>query len=254
MSSTMLKRIIPSLLLRGGRLVKGSAFADHRDAGSPSTTARVHDAQGADELILLDIDASRERREPDFTSFAAVARACFMPLTVGGGIRSAEIAHRCLASGADKLCLTSTAVDEPALIAALARIFGSQAIVLGIDVVRTEAGRFLYDHRTGRPLEKPAWDDWLRRGVGEGAGEVRLLAVDREGRRTGLDTDLLAEASTRVDVPIILEGGAGTLAHVAAALRDGAEAVALGTMLVFSDNNIHKVKSFLHNAGLGMRL
>lgn len=250
----MLKRIIPSLLLRGGRLVKGAAFADHRDAGSPSTTARVHDAQGADELVLLDIDASRQGRDPDFASFAAVARACFMPLTVGGGIRSVNTAHRCLAAGADKLCLTTSALDEPRRIGELARIFGAQAVVLGVDVVRTQAGRFLYDHRSHRPLAAPGWDEWLRRGVGEGAGEVRLLAVDREGRRTGLDTDLLAEASARVDVPIILEGGAGTLDHVATALRAGADAVALGTMLVFSDNNLHKVKSFLRNAGLEMRL
>ncbi|MCC6642213.1 MAG: nitronate monooxygenase [Deltaproteobacteria bacterium] len=250
----MLKRIIPSLLLRGGRLVKGAAFADHRDAGSPSTTARVHDAQGADELILLDIDASREQRDPDFASFAAVARACFMPLTVGGGIRSVDTAHRCLAAGADKLCLTTSAHDAPRRIGELAHIFGAQAIVLGVDVVRTPAGRFLYDHRSHRPLEAPAWDEWLRRGVGEGAGEVRLLTVDREGRRTGLDTELLAEASERVDVPIILEGGAGTLDQVATAFRAGAEAIALGTMLVFSDNNIHKVKSFLRNAGLELRL
>lgn len=250
----MLKRIIPSLLLRGGRLVKGAAFADHRDAGSPSTTARVHDAQGADELVLLDIDASREGRDPDFASFAAVARACFMPLTVGGGIASLGVAHRCLEAGADKLCLTSTALASPSLIGQLAHVFGAQAVVLGVDVVRTPAGRFVYDHRTHRPLDSPSWDEWLRRGVGEGAGEVRLLAVDREGRRTGFDVDLLAEASACVDVPIILEGGAGSLEHVAAALRAGAEAVALGTMLVFSDNNIHKVKSFLRNAGLEMRL
>ncbi len=250
----MLKRIIPSLLLRDGRLVKGTAFAGHRDAGSPSTTARVHDAQGADELVLLDIDASRKGRDPDFASFAAVARACFMPLTVGGGIRSVDTAHRCLEAGADKLCLTTSALDEPRRIGELARIFGAQAVVLGVDVVQTPAGRFLYDHRSHRPLEAPGWDEWLCRGVGEGAGEVRLLAVDREGQRTGLDTDLLAEASARGDVPIILEGGAGTLDHFATALRAGADAVALGTMLVFSDNNIHKVKSFLRNAGLEMRL
>jgi cyclase len=250
----MLKRIIPSLLLRGGRLVKGVAYADHRDAGRPDTTARAHNAQGADELLLLDIDAGRERREPDYASIAAVARACFMPLTVGGGIRTLEAAQRCMNAGADKICLTTTALDDPALIGHLAHVFGAQAIVIGIDVVATSAGPRLYDHRSGKAISGIAWDDWLKRAVGEGAGEVRLMAVDREGGRCGLDNALLAEASALVDVPIILEGGAGSLDQVAAAMKGGADAVALGTMLVFSDNNIFKVKSFLKNAGLEMRL
>jgi len=250
----MLRRIIPSLLLRSGRLVKGVSYANHRDAGNPSTTARAHNAQGADELLLLDIDASREGRPPDFAAFTAVARACLMPLTVGGGIRTLETAHRCFDSGADKLCLTSTALDDPRLIGNLARVFGAQAIMLGLDVLTTEAGRFLYDHRTCHPIPALAWGEWLQRGVAEGAGEVRLMAVDREGRRTGFDTDLFAEASALVDVPVILEGGAGSLDQIATALEAGADAVALGTMLVFSDNNLHKVKSFLKNAGLEIRL
>jgi len=248
------KRIIPSLLLRKGRLVKGVAYADHRDAGRPETTARVHNAQGADELLLLDIDAGREGREPDFATVAAVARSCLMPLTVGGGIRTLETAHRCMEAGADKICLTSTALDDPGLIGRLAQIFGAQAIVLGIDVITTARGRRLYDHRTRGPVEGIAWDEWLKRGVGEGAGEVRVMAVDREGTRTGLDTALLADASALVEVPVIIEGGAGSLDQVAAAMRAGADAIALGTMLVFSDNNIHKVKSFLRNAGLAVRL
>jgi cyclase len=250
----MLKRVIPSMLLRRGRLVKGVAYSQHRDAGRPDTTARAHDAQGADELLLLDIDAAREQREPDYSSVAAVARACFMPLTVGGGIRTVDIAHHCMNAGADKICLTTTALDDPALIGRLAKVFGAQAIVIGVDVVATAAGRRLYDHRCDRTVNGIAWDDWLKRAVGEGAGEVRLMAVDLEGRRGGLDTGLLAEASRLVDVPIILEGGAGSLDQVAAAMKAGADAIALGTMLVFSDNNIFKVKSFLKNAGLEIRL
>jgi cyclase len=250
----MLKRIIPSLLLRGGRLVKGVAYAEHRDAGRPDTTARAHNAQGADELLLLDIDAGRERREPDYASIAAVARSCFMPLTVGGGIRTLEVAQRCINAGADKICLTTTALDDPNLIGRLAQVFGAQAIVVGLDVIATRAGRRLYDHRSAGTVNGIGWHDWIKRAVGEGAGEVRLMAVDREGRRGGLDIDLLAEASALVDVPIILEGGAGSLDQVAAAMKAGADAVALGTMLVFSDNNLFKVKSFLKNAGLEMRL
>src|SRR5262249_28798040 len=129
-SSAVLKRIIPSLLLRKGRLVKGVAFNEDRDAGRPDTTARAHNAQGADELMLFDIDASRERRDPDFASIAAVARVCFMPLTVGGGIRTLDIAHRCMGAGADKICVTTTALDNPTLIGRLAHVFGAQAIVL----------------------------------------------------------------------------------------------------------------------------
>ncbi len=250
----MLKRIIPSLLLRGGRLVKGVNYADHRDAGRPDTTARAHNAQGADELLLIDIDASREKREPDFVSVAAVARACFMPLTVGGNIASVETAQRCMNAGADKICVTTTALDDPGLIGKLAHVFGAQAIVIGIDVTTAAAGRRLYDHRTGKAVPGLVWKEWLKRAVGEGAGEVRLMAVDREGTRTGLDMALLEEASGLVEVPIILEGGAGSLDQVADAMRKGADAVALGTMLVFSDNNIFKVKSFLKNAGLEMRL
>jgi cyclase len=250
----VLKRIIPSLLLRGGRLVKGVSYADHRDAGRPDTTARAHNAQGADELLLIDIDASREAREPDLASVAAVAQACYMPLTVGGNIRSVEVAQHCMHAGADKICVTTTALDDPRLIGRLARVFGAQAIVIGIDVVTHAGKRRLYDHRTGRTVEGLDWSEWLRRAVGEGAGEVRLMAVDREGTRSGLDMVLWEDASRQVDVPIIIEGGAGSLDQVADAMRAGADAVALGTMLVFSDNNIFKVKSFLKNAGLEMRL
>jgi cyclase len=251
----VLKRIIPSLLLRGGRLVKGVTYDDHRDAGRPETTARVHNAQGADELLLIDIDASREKREPDLDSVASVARACFMPLTVGGNINSIETAQKCMSAGADKICLTTTALDDPSLIGALAHVFGTQAIVIGVDVTTTPGGgRKLYDYRTGKSIQDIAWTEWLKRAVGEGAGEVRLMSVDREGTRSGLDMALLEEASRLVEVPIILEGGAGSLGQLADAMRAGADAVALGTMLVFSDNNIFKVKSFLKNAGLEMRL
>ena len=250
----MLKRIIPSLLLRGGRLVKGVAYDGHRDAGRPDTTARVHNAQGADELLLLDIDASREQRGPDLAGVAAVAHTCFMPLTVGGGIRSLDIARQCLEAGADKICVTTAALDDPGLIGRLAHVLGAQAVVLGLDVIRTPQGRRLYDHRARRAVEGTSWQDWLKRAAGEGAGEVRLMAVEREGTRAGLDMELLAEASALVEVPLILEGGAGSLDQVAAAMKGGADAVALGTMLVFSDNNIFMVKGFLKNAGLEIRL
>ncbi len=166
----MFKRIIPSLLLRGGRLVKGVSYQEHRDAGRPDTTARAYNAQGADELLLIDIDANRENREPDYASIAAVASVSYMPLCVGGGIRTVEAAQRCMNAGADKVCLTTTARDDPALIGRLAHVFGAQAIVVGIDVIRTPSGYRIYDHRSGKAVPGTAWTEWLKRAVSEGAG------------------------------------------------------------------------------------
>ncbi|MGE4064685.1 MAG: imidazole glycerol phosphate synthase subunit HisF [Rhodospirillaceae bacterium] len=248
------RRVIPSLLLRNGRLVKGVGYAAWRDAGNPATTARVYNAQGADELLLLDIEASRQNRAPDYASVAVVAKECSMPLTVGGGINSVERAHACMEHGADKICVTSTALDRPELIAELAHVFGRQAVVLGIDVTRAGQTRALYDHRTGKPAPARRWQEWMKEGVARGAGEIRLMAVDREGRRTGLDSALLKEAAELVDVPIILEGGAGSLDQLDEAMTAGVEAVALGTLLVFSDNNIIKVKRFLSGAGHAVRI
>jgi cyclase len=246
-------RIIPSLLMRRGRLVKGVRFADHRDAGAPATTARAHSAQGADEIALLDIDARREGRAPDFDVLAAVAREIQVPLTYGGGVDSADIAHRCFEGGADKVCLTSTALDRPALLGEIARRYGEQAVVVGIDVIG-EAGRWrLYDHRTGRPLATPGLRDWARAAVDAGAGELRLVSVEREGSRAGFDVALWNEVRQLVAVPMILEGGAGTLQQVAEAMQAGVDSVGLGTMLVFSDNNLVKVRRYLGGAGIKVR-
>ena len=249
------KRLIPGLLLSEGRLVKGVCFRDLKDAGSPHTTARAYNAQGADELFLLDIKASRECREPDFDTIGRVARESFMPLTVGGGVVSVDVALACMKNGADKVCVTTAALDRPHLIEELSRTFGRQAIVLGVDVMTDSDGsRCLYDHRIASPIDGLDWRAWLRNGVARGAGEVRLMSVGCEGGRQGLDLDLFREARGLVDVPIVLEGGAGTIAHVGAAYGAGVEAVAIGTMLVFADNNIIQVKRHLANENHAMRL
>ena len=248
------RRLIPSLLLRGGRLVKGVRFRDYRDAGQPDTTARAHNAQGADELILLDIDASREGRSTDLETVRKVAAECYMPLTVGGGIRSLDDARACMNAGADKLCVTTTALDEPALITRLARVFGAQAVVLGIDVASDAKTPKLYDHRSERVVPSPHPMDWMRHAVDLGAGEIRLAAVDREGTRSGMDLRLLEGVRNAVNVPVILEGGAGTLDHLGEAMAAGADGVAVGTMLVFSDNNLVKIKRYLAAAGHDMRI
>ncbi|WP_161973866.1 imidazole glycerol phosphate synthase subunit HisF [Hwanghaeella grinnelliae] len=247
-------RIIPSMLLSKNRLVKGTRYAEYRDAGSAKTTARAYNAQGADEIFLLDIDASKENREPDFETIAAAALECFVPLTVGGGISSLDIADRCFKSGADKICLTSTARSNPALIDGIAHRYGSQATVIGIDVWNEDGTYLLYDHLTGRPTRDLSLEDWLDQVIDLGAGELRVMDVSREGTREGLNTDLYDKVRTRVSVPVILEGGAGTLSQVAEALSAGVDAVALGTLLVFSDNNIRKIKHYMRHEKLPVRL
>lgn len=245
------RRLIPSMLLKEGRLVKGTRFRDYRDAGNPKTTARAHNAQGADELVLLDIEAARLGRGPDLPAIRMVAAECFMPLTVGGGIRSVEDARDCMDAGADKISVTSGALDDPDLITRLAKVYGAQAVQLGVDITDDGGTPRLYDHRHEKNLPDPM--DWIRRGVALGAGEVRLTAVHREGTRTGMDLDLLARVQALVNVPVILEGGAGDLEHLGAALKAGADGIAVGTMLVFSDNNLVKIKSFLAAEGHDMR-
>lgn len=233
--------------------MKGVRFAGHRDAGAPATTARAHSAQGADEVALLDIDASREGREPDFAALAEVARETQVPLTYGGGVTSVEVVQRCFEHGADKVCLTGTALDRPELLGDIARRYGEQAVVVGIDVIG-EAGRWrLYDHRSGRPLANPGLREWARTAVESGAGEIRLVSVEREGSRAGLDVDLWNEVRPHVPVPLILEGGAGTLQQLAEAMKQGVDSVGLGTMLVFSDNNLVKVRRYLGGAGIDVR-
>ena len=243
-------RLIPSLLLRRGRLVKGVSYAAHRDAGHPVGTARAHNAQGADELMLIDIDASGEAREPDLDALRAVAAVTFVPLTFGGGIATAATARACIASGADKVMVTAAALDRPALIDELSHTLGIQAVVLGLDLTRDQQGqRRLYDHRRRDVHPGRDWKAWIKEAVDRGAGEIRVMAVDREGRRAGLDLDLHAEIQDLTRVPIILEGGAGTLKHLDDAFAAGIMAAGLGTMLVFSDNNIFKLKQFLGARG-----
>lgn len=233
--------------------MKGEAFHDHRDAGAPGSTARAYNAQGADELIVLDIDASREGRGPHFDAFRAVASEIQIPMTAGGGVRDVETGRQLLDAGADKLCVTTSAHDRPALIGELAQLFGRQAVVLGIDIRCEGKTDSLYDHRTGGALGDGDWLGWMTEGIRQGAGEVRLMIVDREGQRCGLGLEQFDRARKAVNVPIILEGGAGTLDHLTDAMTAGADSLALGTMLVFSDNNLVKLKRVLAQAGFPMR-
>lgn len=251
----MYRRLIPSILLHEGRLVKGRHFTSYKDAGAPATTARAHNAQGADELLVCDIDASKNGTSPDFETLAKIADECFMPLTIFGAVNSVERAEKCMAVGADKIGLTTSALDNPALIGELAMLYGAQAVVLGLDVTKGDDGNYrLFDYRTRKvPLEKSDPFDWAREAIERGCGEIRLMAVDREGGQSGFDLDLYSRLSEVVDVPIILEGGGGSLEHIQKAYESGVEAVSLGAMLVFSDANLVKIQQHMRSHGINMR-
>lgn len=248
------QRLIPCLLLHEGRLVKGHNFRDLRDAGSPRTTARAHNHQGADELLLCDIDASRKSKQPDVEVIRQVATECHMPLCVAGGIRGVAEAAAVMDAGADKICLTTTALDDPEMVSVLAHTYGSQAIVLGVDISKDANGEYrIFDHRTRALLADRDPFEWVSMAVDMGAGEVRLMSVDQEGSLGGYDLDLFAMVRSDVNVPIILEGGAGTLNHVQDAFDAGVDGAGVGSMLVFSDANLVKIKQHLITAGMNIR-
>ena len=217
------RRLIASLLLRDGRLVKGRAFKDHRDAGNPITTVRSLCAQGIDEVMVLDIGETR----PNFDWLEQIAAVCTAPLTWGGGIASDEMAVEMLGRGADKIFIPSHQTD---LCSALCLKMGDQAVVTGIDFT-----------------ERLEWPE-------KHGGELRVVSVESEGKRAGMDLDMIRAFALRYDVPIIAEGGAGTPEHVVAAFEAGASAVGLGAMLIFGDNNILKIKRYMKQRGIEVRL
>ncbi len=246
-------RIIPSLLFAGGRLVKGVRFADWRDAGSPASTIRAHNAQKADELMLLDITATREGRGPDAAVLEPIAVEAELPLAVGGGIRSLEDAAGCFAAGADKVVVGAALRHSPALAGEIAERYGSQAVVACLDVVGNGGSYRLFDYLNGTTLDQD-WLEYAQQLVEAGVGEIRLVRVDREGTRGSLDAEAWHALRKAVKVPIILEGGAADLNSVLAAVSAGVDSIGLGTMLVFSDNNIIQIKRYLKNAGAAVRL
>ena len=230
----MLKhRVIPCLLLRNGGLVKTRRFSDPTYVGDPINAIRIFNDKEADELMVLDITASRDGREPNYALIEQVAGECFMPLCYGGGIRTVEQARRLLALGVEKVCLQTAALADPTLVTRIAERGGSQAVLVSIDVRKNWRGRYkLYAASSGRPLDRP-WLDQLRQLVDAGAGEVLLNAVDRDGMMSGMDLDLIRAASTSIPVPLIAVGGAGSLEHIRQAIDAGASAVAAGAFFVW---------------------
>jgi cyclase len=247
------KRLIPSLLLKNGRCVKTVRFGEFRDVGNPVTAARVYDAQGADELLFLDISASVEGRETLFEIVEAVASSCFMPLTVGGGVRTVEDIRRLLSAGADKVLINTAALKRPAFIEEAATRFGSQCVVAGIDFRRVEDGCAVFG-LSGREAAGREPVAWARELVKHGAGEIFLNSIDRDGTMEGYDVEAIAAVADAVTVPVIAAGGAGTLHDLVACINVGhASAVSVASVFHFTDQNVIKAKAFMRHAGVDVR-
>lgn len=246
-------RVIPCLDVRDGRVVKGVRFVDIRDAGDPVEAARRYEAEGADELCLLDITASHERRQATLDVVTAVAEELTIPLTVGGGVGGVGDFYGLLRAGADKVSVNSMALGRPELVSELAGRFGSQCVVLAVDAKRSGGGWNAYTHGGRRDTGRDAVE-WIAEAVGLGAGEVLLTSMDADGTRDGYDLGLLRAVSSAVDVPLIASGGAGELGHFAEALRAGADAALAASVFHDGDFSVSMVKKTLKKGGIESRL
>ena len=251
----MLKvRIIPCLDVMNGRSVKGVQFVDLRDAGDPVEQARVYDSAGADELTFLDITASHENRDTIFEVVARTAEQCFMPLTVGGGVRTVEDIRKLLLAGADKVSINSGAVNRPDFVREAAQKYGDQCIVVSIDARQVTPGKwevFTHGGRKGTGLDAV---EWARRMTDHGAGEILLTSMDRDGTKSGFDLELTRAVSDAVTVPVIASGGVGTLDHLVDGVKKGgASAVLAASIFHFGEFTIAQAKEHLARGGVAIR-
>ena len=251
----MLKtRIIPCLDVKDGRVVKGINFVDLVDAGDPVEQAKVYDAQGADELCFLDITASSDNRNIILDVVKKTANKCFMPLTVGGGVRSILDIRNLLLAGADKVGINTSAISSPELIQEGANKFGSQCIVVAIDAKKVKDKWMVYSHG-GRKETGLDAVEWAKFVVGKGAGELLLTSMDRDGTGKGFDLDLLKEITSTVTVPVIASGGVGTLDHLVEGVKKGgASAVLAASIFHFGKFKIKDARKAMTDAGLNTRL
>jgi cyclase len=229
----LFNRVIPCLLLQDAGLVKTTKFGQPRYVGDPINAIRIFNEKSVDELVFLDITASRTGAEPNYDLIARIAGECFMPLCYGGGIRTLEQARRIVASGVEKIAVNSTAIDRPQLLSELSQELGASSVVVAIDVKRDLFGRNRVYHPGQRRLTKLDPIQHAKAGVAAGAGEVFLNNVDRDGQRSGFDTALIAKVSAAVNVPVIACGGAANLADMRTAVDAGASAAAAGSIFVF---------------------
>ena len=252
------KRLVPCLDVHAGRVVKGVRFVDLRDAGDPVEAAKAYDAQGADELVFLDIGASHEDRAIMLDVVRRTAEGIYMPLTVGGGVRSLEDIRTLLRAGADKVSLNTAALARPALISEAARAFGSQCIVVAIDAKREPSGAgerwSVYTHGGRRPDGRDAVE-WAREVETQGAGEILLTSMDRDGTGEGYDLSLTRAVSEAVSVPVIASGGAGTLEHLLEGVTaGGADAVLVASIFHFGRYGVGEAKAYLRERGVPVRI
>ena len=249
----LLRRVIPCLDVDKGRVVKGTNFVDIRDAGDPVELAERYEAEGADELVFLDITASHEKRD----TVVELARRCadnvFIPFTIGGGVRSAADAQAVLDAGADKVSVNSAAVRRPELLGEMAEVFGAQCVVLAIDAKRVGDGYevFLDGGRSATGLDAVAW---AREGAERGAGEILLTSMDRDGTEDGYELGLTRTVADAVDIPVIASGGAGELSHLVDAIEDGgADAVLCASIFHYGTYRVAEAKAAMHAAGIPVR-
>ncbi|MFI1828679.1 imidazole glycerol phosphate synthase subunit HisF [Streptomyces sp. NPDC020412] len=246
-------RVIPCLDVDAGRVVKGVNFQNLRDAGDPVEMAKLYDAEGADELTFLDITASSGNRETTYDVVRRTAEQVFIPLTVGGGVRSVADVDRLLRAGADKVGVNTAAIARPELIQEIAERFGSQVLVLSVDARRTASGAFEVTTHGGRRSAGIDAVEWAHRAAELGAGEILLNSMDADGTKDGYDTEMIAAVRRHVSVPVIASGGAGRVSDFAPAVEAGADAVLAASVFHFGDLRISDVKSALREAGHPVR-
>ena len=247
-------RIIPCLDVKDGRVVKGVNFVDLRDAGDPVEQAKLYDREGADELTFLDITASHEQRDTIYDVVSRTAEQVFMPLTVGGGVRTVEDIRKLLLAGADKASINTAAVNRPEFVAEAALKFGSQCIVVAIDAKQTAPGKWEVFTHGGRNNTGLDAIEWAKRMQALGAGELLLTSMDRDGTGKGFDIDLMRAVTGATTIPVIASGGVGTLEHMVEGIRDGgASAVLAASIFHFGTFSISQTKAYMAAAGLPVR-
>ncbi len=246
-------RIIPSLLLKGGRCVKGVNFTNFRDTGNPVMAARVYDSQKADELVFLDITATNEGKEPLYELAAKVADECFMPFTIGGGIKTIGQIEKLLKCGADKVSINTAAVENPKFITEAAYEFGAQCVVVSVDVKKTQKGYEVYTHSgTKATGNEPV--SFTKKMESLGAGEILLTSIDHEGTNKGYDLELTRSVADALTIPVIAHGGVGNLQHLVDGVRLGhASAVSCASMFHFTDQSTLMARTYMKTAGLNVR-